>query len=212
MSERGSRLEGMAHGRIAILGGTFDPPHIGHLVLGECARVQFDCERVVFIPAGDPYRKTGTDTEENRLAGVGATRRVSPGSVRLEMVRLAISSNSFFELDASEVEREGPSYTVETLESFHRRGYGDIVLVLGSDAVADLPNWREPERIAELAQIVVAQKSPEIPVPDRYMVVDMPLLRLSSTEIRERVAAGRPYRYLVPGPVESFIRSRGMYQ
>ena len=86
------------------------------------------------------------------------------------------------------------------------------MLVLGSDAVADLPNWREPERIAELAQIVVAQKTPELPVPEAFERVDMPLLRLSSTEIRERVAAGRPYRYLVPGPVETFIRSRGMYQ
>jgi len=202
----------MPHGRIAILGGTFDPPHIGHLVLGECARVQFACERVFFVPAGDPYRKTGTDTEENRRVNPGPTRQVSPGIVRLEMVRLAISSNSFFEVDDCEVEREGPSYTVETLESFHRRGYGDIVLILGSDAVADLPNWRAPERIAELARIVVAQKTPELPVPEAFERVDMPLLRLSSTEIRERVAAGRPYRYLVPGPVETFIRSRGMYQ
>ena len=198
-------------GRIALLGGTFDPPHIGHLVLGECARVQFECERVFFVPAGDPYRKTGTDTEENRRAGVREPRKVSPGTVRLEMVRLAVSTNSFFVADGCEVERDGPSYTVETLEEFYARGYDEVVLVLGSDAVADLPNWREPGRIAEMARIVVAQKSPETPVPDGYERVDMPLLRISSTELRERVASGRPYRYLVPGPVETFIRSRGLY-
>lgn len=198
-------------GRIAVLGGTFDPPHIGHLVLGECARVQFGCEKVFFIPAGDPYRKTGTDTEENRRAGTGETRRVSPAAVRFEMVRLAVSTNSFFEADPCEVEREGPSYTVDTLEAFRVRGYEEIVLVLGSDALADLPNWREPGRIAELARIVVAQKTPEMPVPEEYEAVDMPLLRVSSTEIRQRVAGGRPYRYLVPGAVETFIRSRGLY-
>ena len=195
-----------------MLGGTFDPPHIGHLVLGECARVQFDCERVFYVPAGDPYRKTGTDTEENRRSTVGATRQVSPGPVRLEMVRLAVSTNSFFAADDCEVEREGPSYTVDTLEEFYRRGYDEVVLVLGSDALADLPNWREPERIAEMTRIVVAQKTPEAPVPAGYERVDMPLLRISSTEIRERVAGGRPYRYLVPGPVETFIRSRGLYR
>lgn len=202
----------MATGRIAILGGTFDPPHIGHLVLGECARAQFECDQVVYVPAGDPYRKTGTDTDENRRAEPGTTRRVSAGALRLEMVRLAISTNAAFTVDACEVERDGPSYTVETLEEFIRRGYHDIVLVLGSDAVADLPNWREPERIAELARIVVAQKDPETPVPPGYERVDMPLLRISSTEIRARVAAGKPYRYLVPGQVETFIRSHGLYQ
>ncbi len=202
---------GMGTGRVAILGGTFDPPHIGHLVLGECARVQFACEKVYFVPAGDPYRKTGTDTGENRRAGTPPSRQVSPGNVRLEMVRLATSTNSFFVADGSEVEREGPSYTVETLEAFHGRGYQDLVLILGSDAIADMPNWREPERIASLAKIVVAQKDPETPVPGGFERVDMPLLRISSTEIRARVSEGKPYRYLVPGTVETFIKSRGMY-
>lgn len=202
----------MANERIAILGGTFDPPHIGHLVLGECARVQFDCGRVVYIPAGDPYRKTGTETDENRRAEPEATRRVSAAALRLEMVRLATSTNAAFSVDACEIEREGPSYTVDTLEEFIRRGYHDIVLVLGSDAVADMQNWREPERIEKLARVVVAQKDPETPVPPDYERVDMPLLRISSTEVRARVAAGKPYRYLVPGLVETFIRSHGLYQ
>jgi nicotinate-nucleotide adenylyltransferase len=197
--------------RIAILGGTFDPPHLGHLVLGECARVQFECEQVVYVPAGDPYRKSGADTEENRRAGPLGARPITPGNVRLEMTRLAISTNQHFVLDSSEVAREGASYTVDTLETYWSRGYGEIVLVIGSDAAADLPNWRDPGRIRELATIVVAQKDPGTPVPPGFEVVDMPLLRISSTEIRARVAAGKPYRYLVPGPVETFIRSQGLY-
>ncbi|HMO97467.1 MAG TPA: nicotinate (nicotinamide) nucleotide adenylyltransferase [Tepidiformaceae bacterium] len=201
----------MSRPRIALLGGTFDPPHIGHLVLGECARVQFGCEQVMYVPAGDPYRKSGTDTEENRRAGALSARQITPGAVRLEMTRLAVSTNQHFVVDGREVDQGGPSYTVETLESYWGRGYADIVLVLGSDAAADLPNWREPERIRELARIVVAQKDPEAPVPGGFEEVDMPLLRVSSTEIRARVAAGKPYRYLVPGTVETFIRSRGLY-
>lgn len=196
-------------GRIAILGGTFDPPHIGHLVLGECVAGQFDCERVLFIPAGDPYRKTGTDTPENRAAGVTA-RSVTPGAIRLEMATLAIAGNPRFAVDAREVRRTGPSYTVETLRELHSEGHDDIVLVLGSDAVADMPNWREPAELPRLARIVVAEKPPGSG-SGGFETVAMPNLAISSTLIRARVAAGESIRYLVPDPVRRFIEERALY-
>lgn len=201
----------MASGRIAVLGGTFDPPHIGHLVLGECVRSQFGCERVLFVPAGDPYRKTGTDTTENRRAGVAVPRKVTRGASRLEMVRLAIAGNPCFEADRREVGRPGPSYTVETLHELRTEGHEQIVLVLGSDAVADLPNWREPEEIGRLAQIVVAEKEAGAGTGG-FERVDMPLLRISSTEVRARVAAGQPIRYLVPEAVREYIEREGLYR
>jgi len=200
----------MAH-RIAVFGGTFDPPHVGHLVLAECVGRQFDCQRVLFIPAGDPYRKTATNTPENRRAGVGPGRVVTRGEARLVMVRLAIEGNPLFAADSREIDRAGPSYTIDTLRELHREGFDDIVLVLGSDALADMPNWREPDEIRRLARIVVAEKSPGAGTPG-FDRVEMPLLRISSTEIRARVASGRPVRYLVPEPVRAYIEQERLYR
>jgi len=202
---------GAMEARIAVFGGTFDPPHVGHLVLAACVAHQFDCARVLFIPAGDPYRKTATDTPENRRAGVGPGRVVTPGALRLEMVRLAIAANPLFAADARELSRTGPSYTVDTLRELHAEGHDDIVLVLGSDAVADLPNWREPGEIRRLSRIVVAEKEPGAGAGG-FERVEMPLLRISSTEIRARAAAGRPIRYLVPDAVRTFIEERRLYR
>ena len=201
----------MTRGRIALLGGTFDPPHIGHLVLGECVRWQFECDRVLFVPAGDPYRKTGTDTAENRRAAVAAPRVVTPGTLRLEMVRLAIADNPRFAADGREVARAGPTYTIDTLRELRAEGCEDLVLVLGSDTLADLPNWREPEEIRRLARVVVAEKEPGADTGP-FDRVEMPLLRISSTGIRARVAAGKPVRYLVPEGVRQFIERKGLYR
>ena len=190
-----------------MLGGTFDPPHYGHLLLGECARVQFDLERVAFMPAGDPYRKAGR--------GVTAARH------RLAMTELALADNAAFALDPREVQREGPTYTLDTLRELKREGATDIVLILGSDALADMPNWREPGAIAALARIVIAPKGrseAEIAehadaagLPEPPPVVDMPALAISSSLIRERVRAGLPVRYLLPAPIEGYIREQGLY-
>lgn len=197
--------------RIAVFGGTFDPPHVGHLVLAECVAQQFACERVLFIPAGDPYRKTATDTPENRRAGVGPGRVVTAGAVRLKMVQLAIAGNPRFAADGREVERVGPSYTVDTLSELHAEGHDDMVLVLGSDAVADMPNWREPAEIRRLSRIVVAEKEPGARTGG-FERVEMPLLRISSTELRARVATGKPIRYLAPDAVREYIENHGLYQ
>ncbi len=202
----------MARGPLVILGGTFDPPHVGHLVLGECARWQFGAVRVLFIPAGDPYRKSGTPTPENARAGGPAGRRtVTPGATRMEMVRLAVAGNPAFAADGREVARPGPSYTVETLEELRAEGWEELVLVLGSDAAADLPNWREPGRIRALARVAVAEKG-GAPPPPGFERVEMPRLEVSSTLIRERVRAGKPVRYLVPEAVAAFIAERGLYR
>lgn len=202
----------MGAGPLVVFGGTFDPPHVGHLVLAECARWQVGAERVLFVPAGDPYRKTGTATPENARAAPPTGRRaVTPGPLRAEMVRLAVAGNPAFAVDEREVLRPGPSYTVETLEALRAEGWGELVLVLGSDAAADLPNWREPERVRALARVVVAEK-PGTPVPAGFERVEMPPLGVSSTLIRERVRAGKPVRYLLPEAVEAFIVARGLYR
>lgn len=195
----GRETAGVSHSRLLVMGGTFDPPHLGHLVLAECARWQFGCERVLFIPAGEPYLKTA------------AGRAVTPAGMRLEMVRLATAENPAFVVDDREVRRPGPTYTVETLEELAQEGRGELVLVLGADAAAGFGSWREPGRIRELARVVVAPKG-ELAVPPGFDVVRMPRLEVSSSLIRERVRAGEPIRYLVPAAVEGFIFERGLYR
>jgi len=185
---------------LIVFGGTFDPPHVAHLVLAECARVQFAAQRVLFLPAGDPYHKR----VEGRPAPAAALHRVA-------MTRIATQSNPAFLVDDREVRRGGPTYTVDTLLELHAEGERELALVVGADAWADLPNWKEPGRIRELARIAVAPK-PGGPAPGPGAVeVAMPPLAVSSTLIRERLAAGLPVRYLLPEPVEAYIRQHGLY-
>ncbi|MCE7926935.1 MAG: nicotinate-nicotinamide nucleotide adenylyltransferase, partial [Chloroflexi bacterium CFX7] len=127
-----------------LVGGTFDPPHVGHLLMAECARWQSAAREARFIPAGDPYRKAG--------------REVSSAGHRLAMTRLAILHNDAFTVDDREVRRSGPSYTVDTLEEYHAEGERDLALVIGIDALADMPAWKTPARIGELARLLVALK------------------------------------------------------
>ncbi len=193
---------------IGVLGGTFDPPHVGHLVLGECARVQLGLDRVSFMPAGEPWRKAGRD--------------VASATDRLAMTNLAIAGNPHFSLDEREVERIGPTYTVDTLRELHAQGLDDIVLILGSDALADMPTWREPDVITALARLAVAPKgmdegqqawlAAQVGVDTPPALVEMPPIPVSSTLVRERVRDGLPIRYLVPETVEAYIRERGLYR
>ena len=186
---------------LVLLGGTFDPPHIGHLVAAESARVQFGAERAVFLPAGDPYQK--------RRPG---HRTPAPAAQRVQMVRLAIASNTEFSLDEREVRRQGPTYTVDTLRELRAEGQEEIILIVGADAWAELGTWREPGTIRQLARIAVAPK-PGAPLPGPGAErVAMPALDVSSTLIRQRVAAGLPIRYLVPDAVAAYIREHGLYR
>jgi nicotinate-nucleotide adenylyltransferase len=189
--------------KIGVLGGTFDPIHNAHLLLAEQAREQLQLDRVLFIPAGDPWRK--------------ASRRVAPAQHRLAMTRLAIDGVAGFVVDDCEVTREGPSYTADTVSELHDRYKRDeIFLLLGEDALADLPFWHEPESIAENATIVVAPRGgvvlPELPFDaDRIVRIKMPFLDISSTDLRDRARHGKSLRYLVPDVVAEYIREHKVY-
>jgi nicotinate-nucleotide adenylyltransferase len=190
--------------RIGVYGGTFDPPHVGHLVLAEAAREQLQLDKVLFIPAGDPWRKSD--------------RIVSPAHHRLEMTRLAVEGNPRFEVEDYEVIREGPSYTVETLEILqeHFPHETELFLILGEDALADVPNWHQAERLVELSTLAVANRRgvtmPQLPF-DRARVVPvvMPGIDVSATELRLRAARGLSLRYQVPDAVIRYIEQHKLY-
>lgn len=198
--------------RIGILGGTFDPIHIAHLVVAEEARVRLSLEEVLFIPAGQP--------------GLKAEQSISPGEIRLQMVRLAIESNPFFGVSALEIERPGPTYSVDTLEAL-RREWGpqvELHFILGMDTLVDLPRWKEPQRFLELctpvafvrpehSRAVLEELEARLPgLKDKVQVLDGPTIGISGTELRRRVARGISIRYLVPVKVEQFIAEHGLYR
>ena len=184
--------------RLGILGGTFDPVHLGHLILGETAREELSLDQVLFIPTGVQWRK--------------AAREIAPAEHRVAMVRLAIAGNPGFSLSTVEVDRPGPSYTADTLEQL-RDVYPDagMFFIVGRDALEDMANWVRPERIRELATIVVAARDGEAP-GEGAQRLGMPEVGISATDIRERVADGRSIRYLVPAAVEAYIREHGLYK
>jgi nicotinate-nucleotide adenylyltransferase len=190
--------------RLGVFGGTFDPIHVGHLILAERAREQLRLDRVRFIPAGDPWRK--------------ASQEVTPAKQRLAMVKLAVADNPAFEVDDSEVLREGPTYTVDTLTQLRSRLHADddIFFIVGEDALADMPFWHDPAGIAALAEIAVAPRAGvELPVlpfgAERLLHIEMPYIGISSTELRQRVREGLSLRYLVPDLVDVYIQRNGLY-
>jgi nicotinate-nucleotide adenylyltransferase len=189
--------------RLGVLGGTFDPVHLGHLVLAESARDQLGLDRVLFVPTGQPWRKEG--------------RAIAPSGDRVAMLRLAIEGNESFAVSLIEVEQVGPSYTHVTLNEIAEANSGaEMYFILGRDALADLPNWKDPGRIMELATLVAAERVGEViaaPVQGiaRATWLQMPLIEISATAIRERVRQGRSIRYLVPPAVEAYIRVHGLY-
>ena len=191
--------------RLGVFGGTFDPIHIGHLVLAESAREQLDLGRVIFVPAGEPWRK--------------ADREVSSAEDRLEMVRLAIADHPAFEASSVEIEREGPSYTFETLESLAAANPdAELFFIMGTDTLHDVPNWRSPERIVELSTFAVAARPGALRteaaegLPADIVTIQMPEIGISASEIRERAAAGQSFRYLVPAPVAEYMSNAALYR
>lgn len=193
------------------MGGTFDPIHVGHLMLAEQARDGLGLERVLFVPAGHPWRKAG--------------RHIAPVADRVAMVRAALADDPFFDLSLVEAERSGPSYTVETLAQLQGElGGADLFFIIGQDALVDLPHWRDPAGIVRHARLAVAGR-PGLPPVDsaaleravpgisaRIDRVHMPQVDISSTDIRQRVAEGRSIRYLVPPAVEAYIREQELYR
>jgi nicotinate-nucleotide adenylyltransferase len=195
---------------IGILGGTFDPIHIGHLVIAEEARIKLGFTEVLFVPAGQPWRKLD--------------RNITPADHRVEMVRRAIADNPHFKLCTLEVERPGPSYTVDTLTILREQlgSEASLFFILGRDTLAELPLWKEPKKVVQLCRLVVPPrlgskdlKHLETAIPgllDKVIQLDMPVIGISSAEIRQRLAQGLTIRYLVPPEVEKYITEQKVYQ
>jgi nicotinate-nucleotide adenylyltransferase len=195
--------------RVGIFGGVFNPPHIGHLIEAQEALLQLELEMVVFIPAGRaPHREIEDD----------------PGpEARLEMCEYAVGPDDRFGLSRIEVDRPGPSYTVDTLRELRdQRPDDELHLILGGDAAADIASWREPEEVLRLAAVAVAERTGWRREPitvkmaglkgaERVRFFEMPRIDISSTMVRRRVAAGKPIRYLVPDRVAEYIAERGLY-
>lgn len=200
--------------RLGIYGGSFDPVHYGHLLLAECCREQANLDEVWFVPAATPPHK-----QPGRLASPAA---------RIEMLQLAIGGHAAFRVSSLETDRGGVSYTVDTLAAVREaRPDDDLFFLMGADSLADLPTWREPQRVCQLATPLVVCR-PGSPRPDLSVLselmeadeiarverslVDMPQIGLSSTELRERAAVGHSLRFRTPRAVEAYIEAQRLYR
>ena len=186
--------------RTGILGGTFDPIHMAHLHAGETALYQAELDRVLFVPAGEPWQKSD--------------RLLTGAAHRLEMIRLAIADTDGFEVDVRELERVGPTYTIDTLLSFPEAE--ELSLILGADAALGLPTWHRWEEVVDRVSLLVVPRpgtdvrEVQSVLPDAVFL-DMAVLEISGTEIREMAQIGEPFRFLVPLAVHDYIESLGLY-
>ena len=193
----------MTRERLGILGGTFDPPHIGHLAAAVEARDAFALDRVLLVVANDPWQKSGG-------------RELSSAADRLALVEAAVDGIDGVEASSLEVERGGPTYTIDTLEHLRRLDPGvELLLVMGADAASGLHTWHRHEELPALATLVVVDRAgesePTVPAGWTVEHLGVPRLDVSSTGLRARAAAGRPLQPYVPGRVVDVIRARAMY-
>ncbi len=200
--------------RIGVLGGTFDPVHLGHLIVAAEARRKLGLSYVLFVPAGEPWLKLKEE------------KKISPAKHRLAMVRLAIKGDPYFKVSTIELDRPGPSYSIDTvLELKNRLGSKvEIYFIVGPDALAELPRWKEPGKLIEACQMVAIQRpgyakvnlrTLDRSVPGasrRIMKLDVPQIDISSTEIRRRVAQGKSISRMVPEAVEKYIEKHRLYR
>ena len=196
---------------IGILGGTFDPIHVGHLVVAEEARVGLGLSEVLFVPAGQPWLKVD--------------HTITAAIHRVEMVRLAITNNPYFKLCTLEVERSGPSYSIDTITALQSQlGIQSFFFILGSDSLAGFHLWKEPAKLLPMCQLVVVPRL-DLNLPDLkflesripglvHSVIELnaPIIEVSSSKIRQRVAQGLSIRYLVPEMVEKYIVEQKLYR
>jgi nicotinate-nucleotide adenylyltransferase len=197
-------------GDIGILGGTFNPPHMGHLVMAQEALDQLDLDRVVLMPVAVPPHKEA--------------REDPGGAARLELCRLAVAGDERFEVSSLEVDRGGASFTVDTLKELHDvEPEHELTFIVGGDMAQSLPAWREPETILALARLAVAEREgvrredivrrlESLHDGSQVVFFDMPRIDISSSSVRRRVADGRPVRYLVPDAVAEAIAEQGLYR
>ena len=200
--------------RIGILGGTFDPPHLGHLLIAETARVALDLESVIFLPAGEPWLKSG--------------QRITPAAHRLKMVQLAVADNPGFCVSDCELRRRGATYTVDTLRELRRRFSADTELyfIVGSDVLAQFHRWKEPEAILELCRLAVIERPggpvegisalrsrfPEALDSGAVVSVAGPRVDFSASELRRVLADGQSARYQIPDAVAKYIAEHELYR
>lgn len=197
---------------IGIMGGTFDPVHYGHMVIAECARHEFQLDKVVFVPSGRPAHKKG--------------HVITDADHRYRMVELAVAGNPFFEISRAEVDRPGPSYAVDTLMDF-QRSYGPeagLYFITGADAIVEILNWKRVNEVMGLCSFIAATRPgyslPQLKrairtlPPDfqkKIFTFEIPGIAVSSTELRQRVQAGQPVKYLLPEAVEKYIFDQKLY-
>ncbi len=194
----------MAGKRLGIMGGTFDPIHMGHLVTAEQARADLDLDEVVFLPAGQPWQKDEDTTSAEH---------------RYLMTVLATAANSAFSVSRDEIDRDGPTYTVQTLRMLREQvPHATLFFITGADAILNILTWKDADECLELAVFVAATrpgydlaKLEAQGVRGQVRVLDVPALAISSTDVRERFAKGRAVRYLIPREVEQFARKHGLY-
>lgn len=198
--------------KIGILGGTFNPVHIGHLVMAEVARQECNLDKVIFIPTGDPPHKVGQYVELSEH--------------RLKMVELAVSDNPFFEVDDLEIRRSGITYTIDTLLEYRARAASDVQLyfIIGGDTLMEITSWRRFEEVLKLCSFAVYQRPgymrKEIEHQANYLRLHMgasiffvegPALDISSTEIRQRLKQRKTVKYLLPSQVDEYIHKHSLY-
>ena len=210
MSEQTTKAE-----RIGILGGTFDPIHLGHLIIAEQARDQYKLDRVLLIPSGHSYFK------DNR------SRKVQPAQVRLEMTKIAAGNYKPFEVSDIEVNRPGNTYSFETLEELKDQNpESELFFIVGADTICSMRTWREPKRIFDVCTVLAAMREDQVDPEEfqkqtqalerdfgaRIFPVSIPNIGISSTQIREKAASGKSVHYLVPDALESYIIETGIYK
>lgn len=196
--------------RLGIMGGTFDPIHYGHLATAEQARDKFGLQKILFVPNREPPHKKGYD--------------VTPAERRYDMVLLATASHPHFEASRLELDRPGPSFTIDTIEQLRREhGEGpDFYFITGADAVLEILTWKDPHRLMDRCQFIAAtrpgysleelERQAGAEVARRVHLLEVPLMDVSSTMLRERVRRGLSIRYLTPPEVEAYIRKHGLYR
>jgi nicotinate-nucleotide adenylyltransferase len=184
--------------RVGVFGGTFDPVHVGHLAIAQAALECVPLDRIVFVPA--------------RRAPLKERGPAASAADRLAMVRLATADEPRFGVSTLELDREGPSYTVVTLERL--RDEGELYLILGADAAGRLDGWERADRIRELAVLLVASRpgTPDPVASERLILLDAPCLDISSRELRARAARGRSLRYLVPDAARRYLEAHALYR
>lgn len=195
-------------GRIGVLGGTFDPIHYGHLAAAEEARAKLSLREVIFVVAGLPPHKLDEE--------------ITPAEHRYAMVELAIASNPYFSLSRIDIDRPGPSYTVDTIALLRQQRTEEIYFIMGMDALMEIDTWHQPQRLIQLCRLVAVERLDFVPdlgrleaavpgIAARTEIIEMPQLEISSTDLQRRVREGLPIKYQLPPQVEEYIYQHRLY-